>query len=58
MHHSFDVVVIDPPFITEDVWRKYAAAAKVLLKTGNDSTGKFALCSHVLTTLTCLVHVA
>eukprot|EP01031_Cornospumella_fuschlensis_P035223 gene35223-42667_t len=40
LHQSFDVVVIDPPFITEDVWRKYAAAAKLLLKDGIDSNGE------------------
>ena len=31
-----DMVVIDPPFIVEDVWRKYAETAKLLLKSGND----------------------
>jgi hypothetical protein len=31
---TFDLVVIDPPFITRDVWEKYAAAAKVLLSPG------------------------
>ena len=25
---SFDLCVVDPPFITEDVWRKYAEAVK------------------------------
>jgi len=29
--HSFDYVVVDPPFITEGVWTKYAEAAKLLL---------------------------
>jgi hypothetical protein len=29
---AFDVVVIDPPFITEEVWRLYAAAARALLR--------------------------
>ena len=29
---AFDVVVIDPPFITEEVWRLYAAAACALLR--------------------------
>ena len=33
MHHAFDLVVIDPPFITREVWEKYAEAAKLLLKT-------------------------
>ena len=31
LHHQFDYVVIDPPFITEDVWRLYAEAALLLL---------------------------
>ncbi|EFJ13300.1 hypothetical protein SELMODRAFT_424673 [Selaginella moellendorffii] len=30
-HHSFDFVVIDPPFITSEVWTKYAEAARLLL---------------------------
>ena len=61
LHHTFDMVVIDPPFITggklpktfrpsmqqpsaqlpdiatrltEEVWRKYADTAKLLLKDG------------------------
>jgi 16S rRNA G966 N2-methylase RsmD len=36
-HHSFDYVVIDPPFITEEVWKLYADAAKLLLIEGNES---------------------
>ena len=32
LHHQFDLVVIDPPFITREVWEKYAVAAKLLLK--------------------------
>jgi hypothetical protein len=31
-HHTFDMVVIDPPFITEEVWQKYTTAAQLLLK--------------------------
>ena len=31
IHHTFDCVVIDPPFITEEVWTLYAAATKLLL---------------------------
>lgn len=27
------MVVIDPPFITREVWEKYAKCAKALLKT-------------------------
>jgi hypothetical protein len=40
MLQSFDLVVIDPPFITEDVWRKYAISANLLLKAGVDVNGK------------------
>lgn len=29
---AFDVCVIDPPFITEEVWRAYADAARALLR--------------------------
>ena len=32
---TFNLIVIDPPFITEDVWSKYAITAKLLLKPGN-----------------------
>eukprot|EP00798_Chlamydomonas_sp_ICE-L_P004056 gene4056-14142_t len=31
---TFDCCVIDPPFITREVWEKYAATAKLLLKEG------------------------
>mmetsp|Transcript_303 Transcript_303/g.333 ORF Transcript_303/g.333 Transcript_303/m.333 type:complete len:184 (-) Transcript_303:147-698(-) len=34
LHNKFDGVVIDPPFITENVWRKYGEAARLLLKEG------------------------
>lgn len=34
MHHEFDCVVIDPPFVTAEVWAKYAEAAHLLLKEG------------------------
>ena len=30
LYNSFDVVVIDPPFITSEVWDKYAQTAKAL----------------------------
>eukprot|EP00243_Klebsormidium_subtile_P003218 TRINITY_DN16445_c0_g1_i1.p1 TRINITY_DN16445_c0_g1~~TRINITY_DN16445_c0_g1_i1.p1 ORF type:complete len:177 (+),score=42.30 TRINITY_DN16445_c0_g1_i1:203-733(+) len=30
--HSFDCVVIDPPFITADVWKKYGTTVTALLK--------------------------
>ena len=34
MHGTFDMCVVDPPFITEDVWRKYAEAVKLCLRPG------------------------
>ncbi|DAZ98730.1 TPA: hypothetical protein N0F65_006762 [Lagenidium giganteum] len=37
---SCDIVVIDPPFITREVWEKYATTAKLLLRPG---TGKVLL---------------
>lgn len=35
---SFDMVVIDPPFITKSVWEKYARTARFLLKTDPKNT--------------------
>lgn len=35
-----DYIIIDPPFITRDVWEKYADTAKLLLKQGNSSSGE------------------
>ena len=32
LHNYFDMVVIDPPFITREVWEKYADCAKMILK--------------------------
>jgi len=32
--HHFDGILIDPPFITSDVWQNYATTAKLLLKEG------------------------
>ena len=34
LEHAFDCVVVDPPFITRDVWAKYAACAQSALKPG------------------------
>lgn len=31
---SFDMVIMDPPFITREVWEKYTETAKFLLKPG------------------------
>ena len=35
-----DYVIIDPPFITRDVWEKYADTAKLLIKKGNSLDGE------------------
>jgi hypothetical protein len=34
LQHTFDMVVVDPPFVTEEVWTKYASTAKLLLRPG------------------------
>lgn len=34
LRNSFDVVVIDPPFITQEVWALYSKSAQALLKEG------------------------
>ncbi|KAI5062151.1 hypothetical protein GOP47_0022690 [Adiantum capillus-veneris] len=34
MWHAFDLVLIDPPFITSEVWCKYAEATLLLLARG------------------------
>ena len=38
MHGTFDMVVVDPPFITREVWEKYTVAVKLLLPA--DENGK------------------
>jgi hypothetical protein len=43
---AFDVVVIDPPFITEAVWRRYAEAALALLR-GAGNSGGHVICTTV-----------
>ncbi len=37
LHGTFDCVVIDPPFITREVWEKYVQAAKLLLQPGGEA---------------------
>lgn len=32
LRETFDFIIIDPPFITHEVWAKYAATVKLLLK--------------------------
>eukprot|EP01039_Chlorochromonas_danica_P009255 gene9257-10218_t len=48
---TFDLLVIDPPFITEDVWRLYAASAHYLLKKGQDPVSGLPLGKVILTTV-------
>ena len=36
---AFDMVVVDPPFITREVWEKYAVSAKKLLRPGPTANG-------------------
>ena len=31
LFQNFDLVIVDPPFITKEVWEKYAKAVKLLL---------------------------
>jgi len=40
LRHSFDMVVVDPPFITHDVWEKYATTTKILLKAYDTEESK------------------
>ena len=45
---TFDMCVIDPPFITREVWQKYAQAVKILMKIGeNGSIVGNLLCSTI-----------
>lgn len=39
LHGAFACVVIDPPFITQEVWLKYAETAKLLLAPGGKVIG-------------------
>jgi len=41
LHGYFDMVVIDPPFITREVWEKYAECAKILLKSDEAGSGLY-----------------
>ena len=34
LQHSFDMAVVDPPFITRDVWSLYADAIRLCLRPG------------------------
>ena len=47
LHHTFDYVVIDPPFITEDVWALYAETAHLLLAAADSPTSPRILLSTI-----------
>ena len=36
---TFDMVVVDPPFITHAVWESYAVTVNLLLKSGTNADG-------------------
>ncbi len=36
---SFDLLVVDPPFIVKEVWEKYAVTCKALLREGTCGEG-------------------
>jgi len=44
LQHSFDMVVIDPPFISKVVWEKYSRTARALLK---EQSSSLVLCTTV-----------
>jgi len=46
-----DMVVVDPPFITHEVWRKYGETANLLLKKGVDESTGAQLGKVILTTV-------
>ena len=49
LYATFDMAVIDPPFITREVWAKYTDAVKLLLKkdeNGQEYKGNL-LCSTI-----------
>ena len=39
-HHQYDLVVIDPPHVTEDVWDKYAEATRLLARSTGGGGGR------------------
>lgn len=40
LKQTFDLIVIDPPFITEEVWLKYCTTAKSLMRS-NESKNRY-----------------
>jgi len=54
LKHAFDIVVIDPPFITEEVWRLFALSANYLLRP--DGKGRI-ICTTVAENLGLLVQL-
>lgn len=63
MHGTFDLLVVDPPFIVKEVWEKYAAAVKLLAKSGTDENGNCTapiiltmVCAHIISVTLCCVY--
>jgi 16S rRNA G966 N2-methylase RsmD len=54
LYHTFDLVVIDPPFITSGVWNKYAEAATLLLAPGGENSNNPQNYSEIFTYLLCI----
>ena len=48
-HGVFDLIVIDPPFITKSVWEQYATTTKLLMKKKAEHHST-ATASHVIAT--------
>lgn len=47
--NTFDMLVIDPPFITNDVWTKYGDTGKLLLKAGpSEENASKVICTTVI----------
>jgi 16S rRNA G966 N2-methylase RsmD len=58
LHQSFDLVVIDPPFITRDVWELYAQAARLLARTDPSVTGGTKVLLTTIRTLRSVASIA
>ena len=53
--HTFDCVVIDPPFITREAWEKFAITAKLLLKPEGGNIKKHIYKFHTLLSDDCFL---
>lgn len=51
---AFDMCIIDPPFVTEDVWRLYGEAARALMKPPSEVGGVGRSVGDVCVRLDCI----